>query len=268
MSNSDLFTVQGSKHKINQDYAASVTDCIAISDGCSMAADSDFGSRLLTRNAVRTQHTYENIQDLVFSATVLAVEQAEKLFLNSQECLSATLLIARQNNNKKEAVIAGDGLIFYKTKDSLRAINKRFISGAPYYPIYPVLEVQNDYANHFGTKALYTYYVLSNDKWCFDKDELIEEDLKTFFSIELPEDTEYVGLSTDGIDSFIELENLQTGIVAKTITTDKLLERITKFPSFKGEFLNRRCSMAFKEFNKINWKNTDDFTCGVLNYGS
>ncbi len=49
--NTDWFSSQGSQHRINQDYVLSGNDYVILSDGCSMAPNSDIGARLLTHSA-------------------------------------------------------------------------------------------------------------------------------------------------------------------------------------------------------------------------
>jgi hypothetical protein len=67
-----------------------------------------------------------------------------------------------------------------------------------------------------------------------------------------------VVLLSDGISSFHQGNQL--------IPSLTVLQKLLEFKTIGGSFIQRRVAFAWKEFNKLGWRNLDDFSmAGISN---
>jgi hypothetical protein len=78
---------------------------------------------------------------------------------------------------------------------------------------------------------------------------------------------DYVAVMSDGASSFTRLNATQTGKRNEPVPIEEIVVPIMNFKNTKGEFVQRRCKRAFKEFAAKGWHNTDDFSIGVMALG-
>ena len=113
MRNADSYFCIGSTHDVCQDYAISSPDRLRaiISDGCSSAPDTDFGSRLLVK--AKERNFYENDDSIILSAR----NSADAIGLHditltatllSQDCAPRGAHIERRDSQKSWPHNTGD----------------------------------------------------------------------------------------------------------------------------------------------------------------
>lgn len=146
---SDSFYRIGKSHETCQDYAVSDSSAQAVwaicSDGCSGAAHSDIGARLLTHTM---SGQIRHLGDTDLSPNVAdVVERVAPRIFPSEEALFASLLGVRKVRSRSslEGFVSGDGVLGFETKDNKIVI---FLvesppvptGSAPFYPAYFVRE--------------------------------------------------------------------------------------------------------------------------------
>ena len=266
---SDVFFKQGSTHDICQDYARAGDAQVALSDGCSSAPHTDFGSRLLV-NQFFESRTNEIWNDSDFSSQFLAsmvLSQVETLHL-PPACLHATLMTLKFERGV-HGIIGGDGVVAIKYCDGqIAVLEKIYLTGAPYYPIYDASpEWKKEYMKKFRTKEpIYKNYMISPEG------EIKEVEERSFpFNFEVaPENgfyinhlngVEAVAVFSDGIDSFYSQKNTETSRYGEKIPVSEMIRKFMDFKQGKGEFVKRRCKRVLKDDSIYHY---DDFSMGAL----
>lgn len=278
----DSFYTKGTTHKECQDYAAHQEKVVVLSDGCSSAPLVDIGARLLVRSAIINCEAWPfGRPDLFLKYTYMAAYlSASNLKLNT-DCLCATLITLRATEGHFNVVLSGDGFIIAKKNDCLEIYEYKFAKGAPYYLRYGTNEWEspddallnyennlpkriNNYWSKFGPTVIEKKYVIS-DTVEISEASMDYNEPPTFFQKIFPlSEYQWVGISSDGLGSFTELANNGTSLEQKELSVPQVITELAGFKNFQGEFVQRRCNKAFKEFSKKNWHNTDDFALAVI----
>lgn len=267
--NVDSFFTIGTTHKVCQDYVlhgnVNGNPYVILSDGCSTAVDSDFGSRLLCKSCEPLIYAPDyNINSMLDGITRNAHTFSRALNLED-DSLCATLVFAKIEEEKFRVFSVGDCVIGAKKKDgTLEIVEYEFVSGAPYYLRYEIQNVKKGYFEQFGKKVVRKSYWIKGSEIStveirsFDLDQI-------FFAEEFPcEQYEFVAVMSDGARSF--LKTVTTNTTKQNIAVGPLqtLKELLAFKGYFGEFVNRRCQKAFKQFKEQGIFNYDDFSLGVI----
>jgi hypothetical protein len=276
--NTDSFFTIGSTHKVCQDYAL---DCkedsiphIIISDGCSSAPHTDFGSRLLTKAAQMNVHLMHTSFDCnllrLFDRSIESANIYRKTLDLPIDSLSATLLAACVDKNAQviSTVCVGDGAIIGRTKDGwLNIFEYEFKRGAPYYLRYELNpEDKTRYFKEFGNEVeLHVTDVTPSGEFTSCKQQVEFTPEQFFFWHKFPlAKYDSVVLMTDGIQSFIKQEITGTSKQNNPVDSLEIIKELMNFKNYSGDFLQRRCQMAFRKFRTVGIQNYDDFSMAVI----
>lgn len=288
--NADSFFTIGSTHKVCQDYAVSMCFDVPppdggsytiLSDGCSTAPDTDFGSRLLVRSAQSAIYKHDNLRNFLYD-TLKAAEIYSRTLSLPSDSLSATLLASYYvfgthtsgeinpfRNDKIVVVCVGDGAIVAKDYDGgLSIFEYEFKRGAPYYLRYELDGNNKDrYFKEFGNELEMHLTTVnpageitqaSKIKPTFDKET-------HFWFHEFSLDRyETVAIMSDGIQSFVKQEKTGTSKQNLPVESIDIIKELMDFKNYSGEFVQRRCQRAFRKFRENNIQNCDDFSMGVI----
>jgi hypothetical protein len=247
----DHFYTIGAGHEVCQDYTASGPDFAVLSDGCSSAAHSDWGARMLvqlTSLHLASRPFYPlNIRELLRDAN-----EARFMLGLPFRCLSATLAYVAGYSTVFTATIVGDGYIAARRRDDHtieKFIKIEYTSGAPHYPAYDINANDREaYHKEFGDGKL---RIIGDGapiehpldpklgspylSWNFDRNEY---DLVAVFS--------------DGLGQFASPRGEHLDLAA--------LCDFMHFKSLAGRFVQRRCRKVFEEFKKQGIVCRDDFS--------
>jgi hypothetical protein len=275
---SDSFYTKGTTHKECQDYATHGCHYgmhyAMVSDGCSSAPKSDFGARLLSQSAVnvlaelhQSDIARENRGEWITSKAIRDALDASAILNLPIDCLCSTLLFTTvlKNESSFYALVSGDGFVVAKKADGLEIHEYEFEKGAPFYLRYSLNPTMlSAYWQRFGRTIIHTKYELGNfSTTTVDRDA--PEICPKFFEHYFPFDEyEWVAVLTDGSGSFLEMINNGTSLEPLLLSPDTVLKDLLNFKNFQGEFVQRRCSKAFKDFTKKHWQNTDDFSIAAI----
>jgi len=264
----DSFFTQGSTHKICEDYALHGSNYVVISDGCSSAEDSDFGSRLLARATVQAINRNDfGSNEFYYWVLATAVGYCRSLSL-PPDCLFATLLAAKKIEDKIVVIMKGDGLVAAKQKNGgIYVSYLEFPFSAPFFLRYHLDETSlKDYKKQIGDTYLKYQYYITPDGQVIDftaiKCQMGNNPYLEQWSF--GEETEVVTVMSDGILSFVKPEITATQKRMVKIEESEIIPKLMAFKDFNGEFVQRRCNMAFKLFEKDGWKSLDDVSVGAI----
>jgi hypothetical protein len=270
--NSDFIFAKAKQHKICQDYALSGNDnngnpYVILSDGCSGANDSDWGSRLICKAAqkrwVQLNHFDSASTGFVASNNFNWIKSD---FLD-ESCLAATCILSGIKNNKNHIYMAGDGCIITKYKDGVTEVNIRHYStNAPFYPYYHAnTKIKEAYMEQYIGSIINSYYGLKENGSLFFRENQISTELNSTFSLELDtKDILWTAILSDGIESFFKPEK---GNNPKNVSIEEIIPILLDFKTFGGEFVYRNLNWILNDLYKKGWYHTDDFSCGVIYFG-
>lgn len=283
--NADVFFSIGSTHHVCQDYAiAKNTEkpYVILSDGCSSAPDTDFGSRLIAKAA--EPHVFKETS-LLCKETLSDVLTFAKAMKLNESSLLATLLVLKSEEDRFESLCVGDGAIVGFGKDGLVIIEYAYKSGAPYYLAYerpatpfiangkqvaPSSEVDAYFAEFGGNFTKTTTLVKPDGSVkCVKVENQIGRSLpytSPYFVDKWPYDAySMVAVMSDGVQSFVEVTKTPTtGIETHSIPAVQVLQELMAFKNTTGKFVLRRCQKAFKTFKDKNWQHMDDVSVGAI----
>lgn len=277
MSVIDSFTLQGDSHSICQDYAETGRtgqdsgDAWAIlSDGCSSAPHSDFGSRLLVRAAARNLDLLsledptcaaERFHDVVIRE---AAVHAAALGLPSLS-LTATLLTTRTHGNKVIVTAYGDGVVALRTRGEgqhwqVHAVS--FEDGKAAYPSYRLdpatlakFRGLPDNARQIDTFTL-------SEKGC-DLPSPTSQEADFLLWILPREDFDTVALLSDGASSFTEIP-AEGYDAPRDVPLPEVLPELLGFRLMTDGFARRRGHTFQKANKKRRWRHHDDLSVAAL----
>lgn len=248
MTHIDSFYKQGNFHSVCQDYTIHNNDIVIVSDGCSTAKNTDVGARLLA-------HCAQETLNMSYSDTIDYTDTVRKFLGLPLESLCATLITAGITNNNINVDAIGDFCMVSRKRVGgiLDFFNLEFKSGAPYYLSYELDNQRETYLNNFGDSFIINGEI--QPKGFFDSypDGVIRKE----FTIA---DYDLVAIFSDGINSFQSTTNNKIIPVSR----EEIAREILAFKGYAGNFVQRRCQKAFKEFEKLGYKHYDDFSVGVI----
>jgi hypothetical protein len=267
----DSFVAVGTSHHICQDYvyAGEVNGkpLAIVSDGCSSAPHSDWGSRFLTTFLRKEiyQNPSQSLESIYRLVAKLSANQLLALDL-PKEALRATLLSVSLEDNNFVAGIWGDGFIFARRrKDGVLVLIKReFTSGAPYYLQYDLENMQAFYKTEFPGKYTRTCITYENDTIMDHIVHEIDVGMQCCFEQFSLQEYDFVGVMTDGINSFKKSLVDTTSISQYDVKWDELAPVFLAFKSFAGEFVHRRMQRVLKDSIKQNITHYDDLGVAAI----
>lgn len=271
----DIFYTIGATHQVCQDFA--LTDgksYVIVSDGCSSAKDSDWGSRLLSKALEesfreKTRLKWSKMPESLINVSVKLAESYTTLLKINKDCLAATLMAAYKTEEGIHAFISGDGSIVAKFGDSLQIIDHSYDSGAPYYLYYNLEDSLKDgYRQAFGNGevCIETSVVEHGRRTIRDRlsgPSMLRITSHYFFP---KEEVSCVGIVTDGLKSFVKQVKKHTSITNESVPFESFISDLFSFKTHEGQYVHRRCQRAFREFHNQGIKHNDDFAMGVIGH--
>lgn len=303
--NIDSFLKIGHSHTICQDYIFSGefslnsgidVPYIILADGCSSAANSDIGARLLCYGALSILKQIPNLDKLdwhefgyevISNARKVLIDYFPTLHI---DCLDATLIVAYRYGDYYKIFMYGDGCIYFINTDGSQHYRKvSFEPNAPPYLRYLINDTE--------------LYCRSNVRMSIERNDVDSADhffdATASFQLDLlVRDIKTLVIASDGIESFMFKDeelyktrylNLRNAVrqfkirpsvtdlvcddddlvpVDKEISFLKVFQEITDFKLTKGPFLNRRVKKVLKEYLKSGFTNDDDLSIGCFNEDS
>jgi hypothetical protein len=271
----DSFFTQGSSHRICQDYATHGDDFAIVSDGCSSAPFSDFGARLLTQAAIQVMQQGTELGSNAFYQRVLGMALGYCQSMNLPvDCLFATLMIAKKIDTQIVVTMRGDGVIAAKQNNGsiyycYLEFPKTSAGSTPFFLRYDLdTESLNAYRDNVGNKykIIESVFNPATDVFTHSETEL-EIDFSTSNLLRMTFETSEVSsvaIMSDGALAFMAENNTLTQKQTQRVPERKIVAEMMDFKGYTGEFAQRRCKMAFRKFDKANWKPFDDFAIGVV----
>jgi len=243
---SDSFFKKGESHQVCEDYAyASFEGFAILSDGCSSAPDTDFGSRLLVRK--KAEQFRKKLNDdlgLVWSCLDIVSNCGV-----SDYSLTATLGYVIKDNHGFHVNFLGDGVIVARDRESkkLEVITLEYSNNAPYYLAYEIKPIDKiNWMAQYDSELIITKNFIDDGviDSNFLKENIIVDSDFMGFSTTFPSDKyDMVILMTDGIESFNRLERsiLPYGnSMRKQVTHLELIAEIFKFQGDTSDiFINK-----------------------------
>lgn len=269
MFKTDIFFTIGSTHKVCQDYAVKNPNFVMLSDGCSSAPDTDFGSRLLVKSAEQLAPTHPEFLNKIARRTQNVCQTLEM----DEDSLCATLLVAQITNDDFHTLCVGDGMVVGVHNDnSMYVIEYEFESGAPYYLRYELdPSIRAEYFKKFAVDGTIegvrrTYTIAPDGKVDdFTEVQLNFNENQICFEERFPlADWKTVAVMSDGIQSFVRQKITATSKTTESVHSSEIIKDVMSFKGYVGEFVHRRCSKAFKNFKELGIQNCDDFSIGVI----
>ena len=290
----DIYFEMGNSHEVCQDYA--LTDksgeigFAIVTDGCSEShtycGQADLGARVVAYSARKALMT-PTIAQVVMEAdksnkirfsTVL--EQIRIMIMDSAEEIrnkldlsplysDCTLLMAVVEKNKANLFMFGDGCASVKFKNGdMSVIDVSYLSGAPYYPSYPLdANRLNAYVQEFGSAGLDVRVdnhllnglkKLSTNQVKLSPSPFIGWE-NTSFTFN---DIESISIMSDGVKSYGKTtENNDTPV---TLLSSDVINNFVSYKNTMGVFVQRRMKVLKKEYKKQLIEHYDDISVATI----
>ena len=273
----DSYFTIGSTHKVCQDYVLHSNNdkpYVILSDGCSTAVDSDFGSRILCKSLQPL--IYKDTYDIhsLLDSVIRNAHTFSRTMALSDDSLCATLVFSKIQDDAFKVYSVGDAVIAAQNKNGqIHIIEYEFASGAPYYLRYELGNKKEEYFNQFGNEIYRSTYQIGEYKAVINKipglisqvDKVKVEFNQIFFEETFPlADWEWVAVMSDGAKSFQQIVSTATTKQNQPVSVLNTLGELLAYKGFFGEFVQRRSQKAFKQFKEKNIHNYDDFSIGVI----
>lgn len=258
----DYFCATGSNHFICEDYAMSGENFIVVTDGCSSAPQSDWGSRLLA-NTIKV-FLQTNSIDLLDTEVFNKLPELCVEFDIPSLALCATFIAVQKQDNLFKLRMMGDGAYVGFKKDGTLDISVvEFSTNAPYYAYYAMHpESHQKYCDNFGdgdvcitnyqdtvpvNKTLPVPYFFTPHCVNFDVEEY-----------------DAVAIFTDGFKSFTKAHKTATSNTTTPVAELEILKQILDIHNYTGNFLQRKCLFDFRLFKKREYSHYDDFSVALI----
>jgi hypothetical protein len=270
MKNVDSFFAIAKGHYVCQDYCYIGNiphNCMIISDGCSTSNDTDVGSRIITLSAYRCLKDYysstrtgiPNYTELGFNIIQKSYDIANIMGMR-RSCLNATLMIAIEYEDEINVLMYGDGyLIFKETNGTVKHKYLKYANNAPYYLSYWGNANEHDSFLSFNkqekdllTLSEFDGNITTEFIFPYNKPMVFKFD-KTMLS--------WISLLSDGIESFTFVNELGA---KERVPTMGVIDKLTSFKNFEGEFVKRRVKRALKDMEKDMIFHEDDLSVAVM----
>lgn len=253
-------------------------------DGCSSSPYTDIGARGIAHHAKMYKKKNGNFGESS-ERWKFYIEMYEKfhnvaigLGMPTQSS-DATLLTAEIHNGQYQLSALGDGIFAGRTRTGDVVFTEiNFPSNAPMYlRLIFDREAYKRYCEEFGRQIIIRHSKLtaSGDKYEIVT-ELVEEltlpekvvDGPYWFNSQpflyTVESMEAVAILSDGASSFRQYDKTPTGTRITPVPVEAILWEIMSFKRYGGHFVQARCNKAFAKFEKLNWRNVDDFSIAVI----
>ena len=290
----DDFLKIGHSHTMCQDYIISGTEpfpYIILSDGCSSAANSDIGARLLCHAALKNiMRNSDRLDEIGWHelghTTICDAKAALDMYFPtlSIECLDATLIVAYRTETDYKILIYGDGCIYFVQPDGAICYDRTvFEPNAPAYLRYWIkgedeylarnvkqyITVKRDFhregviSMHKAIKINDTAIPISQVKALFVASDGIE-------SFMFKDEALYKSKYLDMLNALrhsrgnISYNDAWPVPKIKELNFLDVFNEISQFKLLKGPFLSRRVKKVLKEYNKTGFVNDDDLSIGCF----
>jgi len=255
----DSFLKRGKSHPICQDFILThpKLNAVILSDGCSTAPMTDFGSRILCSLALTFLHEkrmevarYEPDHARMGEWIINRASLVTKVLGISKQCLDATLIVAYRIDDKIHIYMYGDGgVILVDNKGEVTFFDTKLDPNAPHYLSYDL-----DHA-----RMLEYLRLRVEKKIVAEKKDGIEEQPLTSASFPVKMEVslyEYptVLITSDGITSFEHLGDTLYDVIGDLVKF--------KTTNPKARFLFRRARKVIKTLEKCGAVHTDDISIG------
>jgi hypothetical protein len=266
----DSYFTIGSTHKVCQDYVLHSNEdkpYVILSDGCSTADDSDFGSRILCKSlrSLIYNPTY-NINSLL-DGVIRNAHTISRTMALSDDALCATLIFSRIEDENFKIYAIGDCVLAAKNRNgTITIVEYEFTSGAPYYLRYELGNKKEEYLKIFGDEVYRSSYDIEHKNQPISAINKVKVDFnKIYFEETFPiADWEWVAVMSDGAKSFQQIVTTSTTKQNQSVSSLDTIAEILAYKGYFGEFVQRRSNKAFKQFKEKNIHNYDDFSIGVI----
>lgn len=259
----------GRKHKVCEDYAYHSNKdipIVAIADGCSSSPDTDIGARILVQTVMQYDFGHyifadkidDNYFDLLGEHFIRTANAARQCLSLKKTVLDTTLLVALKVGTQLCVGVFGDGFVMHKYKNDPKVYIRKvgYENEAPYYLSYRLDKIRAlDYKSAYGESS---QKIVDNLEGSIVLSKYSDA---SFFSFPLSTpalDLEFVAVSSDGLDSFVNMDS-QEPIPAKEI-----IAKLCDFKVLKGEFVKRTFHKALRRMEKENIYPTDDVSLAVI----
>lgn len=257
----DCFFRMGSTHSVCQDYAATDVStggvCVAVSDGCSSAPDTDFGARFMVRAALmEPEHLYAS--EILTAACRMRV--AARLQRSS---LQATLLVASCFDEFVRVCRAGDGVVVWRDRDGTVSYEQvAYDNNTPAYLSYGLNDEDTKQFLASVPGRTVSSGTRTPDGYWWIKEDVREPAALSWEVRNLRvSDVDLVLLFSDGIESFQASDG-------SVVPVETILDELLSIKNFKGQFLARRCSSYLaRTCGPRGWKHADDFSVAGIYLG-
>lgn len=262
----DSYFCIGQTHKVCQDFACNLRyqdrALGFISDGCSSAPDTDFGSRFMA-NAARS---LVSKPELDFHPIHVAQGYAAAMEMDPN-CLHATLgKVEVSHHGNFTASLEGDGFIIARRKEDkkLVVIGIEFSDNTPWYPFYRLDKIHRDsFASHAVTireMLLDGADVVECNEGTFGIDKLDD----CVYSREFcREEYDLAAVGSDGLSQYMKKSDLHYG----RMTPIPIAEVFNEFfggMNCNGVFIERAFNKVKRNFSKRDIHPQDDVSLAAV----
>jgi hypothetical protein len=253
----DAFHATGARHAVGQDYALAGVGVAGpfavVSDGCSGAADSDVGARLVALAAAEQLRETGTVS--VERAAARAGEMVAALGL-SRGCLDATLLAIWLEGDQIRVVVAGDGAVVALADGRAPDLWVVSADDAPPYPSYWLDEGRlRSYLARHGRRQIerYSGALLLERR---------HEASGAAFTLSLSAARHRaVIVTSDGASSFRDREG-------RRVATPRIAAELGAFATTAGRFVVRRCRRFLgRTCRERGWRHDDDLAAAAIHLG-
>jgi len=255
--NVDAYFVRGDTHTVCEDYAAAGKygnrPFAIVSDGCSSAQNTDFGSRFLVQATMWQFRSQADEEEFTLSGKDI-LDNAIDMVITSHlpaESLFATLLVGWVDQGEFKVVAWGDGIIAARRHDGTWEYhNIEYHHGAPAYLAYKATGNLNVYTEHTNNaqRSIYTYDSEQDTEVLRAEHEGLQPERFAF-----PTDQyDLVLLMSDGGHTF--------HCPGQKTPTKDVVERALAIKTVSGEFVTRRVRRFIKNHRKDDGRIDDDFS--------
>jgi len=288
MTVADVFFTIGKSHTVCEDYGmAGESDPLKdkpdttrkfaiISDGCSSATDSDFGSRLLCRAAA--QQFENNIRFRLYGQDTAVFLDAAALAAHAAgwrqdlelpySSTDATLVAALENESRDTIVfIFGDGVVAGRRRDGTGYdyIIVECAKNAPCYPSYLMDDVRRATFREMtgGVRTVTTHYAdgtttVEEDTDWNEINPGVDAGIYHYFARET---YDVVVVMSDGVQSFRRMN----GCNAVSVPISEVLDQVMGFSVLTEGFVQRRLRRFTHKFCvQQGWWSEDDVSVGAI----
>lgn len=244
-----------------QDYAATATNATNayafLSDGCSTGGETDIGSRLIVRAALKHANELTAYPPDFFDSTSRSLaEMSASLNLSARDC-DSTLLAVSVGANIIRACLVGDGVIAMRTTDgSIKIYEYSWNKNLPYYLSYRMNDREKSFIDNHGDRDVEALSLLkySNDESepSFDQKMTVTTGINGISLSFATKTIETFAIFSDGISDISGLTTLEA-------TT-----ALFAFKNSTGSFVKRRMMSQVNEWKKTGNIPRDDLSMAAI----